>query len=50
MRSPDEQQLALECLRLAIAAHHGDAVEEAREYFAFVTGEDKAGDPPTEQA
>lgn len=53
MRSPDEQQIALECLKLAQAAtyvcgtamgqasRHGSAEEvtgRASSYFAFVTG------------
>lgn len=43
MRNPDEQQLALECLRLA----HGNGetgwefvIRRAEQYHAFVTGRD----------
>ena len=41
MRTPDDQQTALECLRLA--TEHGakaeEVVDRAERYFAFVTGE-----------
>lgn len=40
MRNPEEREVALECLRLAVAAQSGEPVEVAERFFAFVVGDD----------
>ena len=42
MRDPDQQAVALDCLRLAVAVAPARAVELAREFHAFVSGDDAA--------
>lgn len=44
MRNPDEQQIALECLRLANceSATTDKLVERAAAFYAFVSGGDSA--------
>lgn len=44
MRNPDEQVVALECLKLAVDRNFGDPVEDAARFLAFVLGKDADGE------
>jgi hypothetical protein len=39
MRSDDDKSFALECLKLAAALDPSRPIEQAREFYGFVTGD-----------